>query len=85
MHYGRRRRGHLKAIPNVDGWDPAWSPDGKKILYGSLQGGGGFRVYVMDADGSNPKQLTTNGNVVGFVYPSWSPDGKHVTWSEQRQ
>jgi TolB protein len=66
-----------------DCWDPAWSPDGKKFLFTSLRGpNGGFRLYVMDADGGNLKQLTTSRNTLGFVYPSWSPDGKKIAWGE---
>ena len=37
----------------------------------------------MDADGSNPKELTTNNNPIGFVYPVWSPDGKKISWTDQ--
>jgi TolB protein len=66
-----------------DGWDPAWSPDGKKIAFTSLRGGDGFRVYVMDADGSNVKQLTTNANPQGSVYPAWSPDGKKIAFTDK--
>jgi TolB protein len=75
--------GNMKVLGDGDGWDPAWSPDGKKILFASFRGPkGGFRVYVMDADGSNVVQLTTNGNTLGFVYPSWSPDSKRIAWGD---
>ena len=46
---------------------PHWSPDGKKIVYTSgrssfmwdaLLGEGSYEIYVMNADGSNPVQLT---------------------------
>src|ERR1700683_3944983 len=36
---------------------PAWSADGKKIAFASDRDGS-VNVYVMDADGSNVKQLT---------------------------
>lgn len=35
---------------------PAWSPDGTKIAFSTDQGGD-IDVYVMDADGANPKTL----------------------------
>jgi Tol biopolymer transport system component len=35
----------------------------------------------MDAEGSNAKELSGNGNPIGYVYPSWSPDGKKITWT----
>ncbi|MCW5922237.1 MAG: PD40 domain-containing protein [Saprospiraceae bacterium] len=36
---------------------PRFSPDGKKILFTS-DAGGGDNIWVMDADGKNPKQVT---------------------------
>jgi TolB protein len=51
---------------------PTFSPDGKKIAYThSLGGRSGTRtqVWVMDADGRNPTQLTAEGNNFS---PSWS-------------
>ena len=35
-------------------------------------------IYVMDADGSNPQNLTNNPADDGF--PSWSPDGKQIVF-----
>src|SRR5262245_33478501 len=37
---------------------PCWSPDGKKIAFASDRDGV-MNIYVMDADGSNVKALTT--------------------------
>ena len=70
--------GNLKQVGDDDGWNPAWSPDGKKILFTSLRSGDGFRVYEMNADGGNVKQLTNNANAFGSVYPCYSPDGKKI-------
>ena len=36
---------------------PAWSPDGRKILFVSNRGGNG-EVYVMNADGTGLRKLT---------------------------
>src|SRR2546421_9929231 len=68
---------NLKQIGEDDGWNPAWSPDGKQILFTSRRDGDGFRIYLMDADGSNVKQLTS-ANPYGSVYPCFSPDGKKM-------
>jgi TolB protein len=73
--------GEAKPVGVGDGWDPAFSPDGKKILFTSFRDGDGFRLYVMDADGSNIKRLTDDPNPVGYVYPAWSPDGKKIAWT----
>ncbi len=40
---------------------PTFSPDGRKIAYTSSRGGG-KQIYVMDLDGTNVRQLTTEGN-----------------------
>ena len=40
---------------------PTFSPDGRKIAFTSSRGGG-KQIYVMDLDGGNVRQLTTEGN-----------------------
>lgn len=58
--------------------DPHWSPDGTKIAVGC-----DANIYVMDADGSNVKQLTTSQNG-GNAEPSWSPDGTRIIFTSTR-
>ena len=65
------------------GFDPTWSPDGSKIAYLDLTESRSVEVFVVDADGGIPQQLTTGGSQnrhwPGLV---WSPDGTkiaHVT------
>ncbi|HEX8069449.1 MAG TPA: SBBP repeat-containing protein [Pyrinomonadaceae bacterium] len=57
--------------------DPAWSPDGTKIVFSN-----GFLtpsdLYVVNADGTNQTRLTTNGN---SIMPSWSPDGAKIVFT----
>ena len=61
---------------------PAWSPDGRKLAFfsgrnarrnGKIAGG----IYLMDADGTNLKELTNGGE----EFPSWSPDGRKLACS----
>lgn len=35
-------------------------------------------IYVMEADGTNERQLTTTGNVISF---DWSPDGSRIAFT----
>ena len=66
--------------PDQVDFSPAWSPDGKQIAFIRSVSAPNFRmaaeVFVMNADGSNQRQLTQLG---GFVHvlspPSWAPDG----------
>ena len=70
--------------PNSQSSTPAWSPDGSKIAFHSDRGGN-FDIYVMDADGSNVKQITdTSGATLGggdSTRPAWSPDGSKIAYS----
>lgn len=47
---------------------PCFSPDGRKIAFTSTRGGSP-QIWVMDADGSNPRQLTSEGR---NETPAWS-------------
>jgi hypothetical protein len=50
-----------------EAWDPEWSPDGRTIVYGTLNG-----LYTVDADGYDPHPLLP---VAYAGRPDWSPDG----------
>jgi Tol biopolymer transport system component len=69
---------------SVSEGEPAWSPDGTKIAFSSdlnnKSPGYLDDIYVMDADGSNPKRLTNNDYREQFV-GSWSPDGAKMVLS----
>lgn len=55
---------------------PRYSPDSKKILFTS-DAGGGDNVWIMDADGSNAKQLTKESFRL-LNNPIWTPDGQYI-------
>ncbi len=60
---------------------PAWSPDGKRIAFVSRRDGN-EEIYVIDADGANPKRLTHNA--AADLWPAWSPDGSMLAFASQR-
>jgi Ca2+-binding RTX toxin-like protein len=66
---------------NVFEFDPSWSPDGKQILY-SRNLGSATNIWIMNADGSNQRPLTTGsvneGNAV------FSPDGTKIAFFSDR-
>ena len=55
---------------------PSYSPDGKKIAFISDKGGS-ENVWISDADGGNPKQLSQDEQSE-FTSPVWTPDGQYV-------
>jgi len=56
--------------------NPAWSPDGKTIAFDS-----GGSLWLMDADGSNERQLDTGSPpCAGAGEPDWSPDGQWIAF-----
>ena len=64
-----------------DGSAPAPSPDGARIAF--ERGADASRnIYVMDADGSNVRRLTTEPG--GNFDPSWSPDGRSIVFESRR-
>jgi TolB protein len=58
--------------------EPAWSPDGSRIAFSSKREGS-FDVYVMEADGSETRRLTTTSADEGD--PTWSPDGRRIVFA----
>ena len=63
--------------------NPSWRPDGRKIVFVSdrptpTNTEGDNEVFVMNADGSEPTQLTFNALTERF--PAWSPDGREIVF-----
>jgi len=57
---------------------PRYSPDGSQIAFCGMEMPEA-EVWVMDADGSNARQLTWEGG----SHPSWSPDGTRLVYTRE--
>ena len=63
-------------------YDPAWSPDGERIVFVS-ELTGNDEIWVINADGSGEMQLTYN-DWQWDKFPTWSPDGSKIAfWSNR--
>ncbi len=73
-----------RATQMTQGWsfsgEPSWTPDGKLVYSSNM--GGGSDLYLMDARGGTPKQLTANAGANG--QPTISPDGRYIIFSSDR-
>ena len=71
----------LTSAPYLDE-QPAWSPDGSRIVFRSTRRGEPD-IFVMGADGSSPVNLTADfqpGIHLDHT-PSWSPDGSRIVFA----
>jgi Tol biopolymer transport system component len=67
---------NLTADSAADNSQPAFSADGKLIVFRSERAGGG--IFVMGAKGESVRRLTDAG-----YNPAWSPDGREIVFADE--
>ncbi len=67
--------------PGDQNFSASWSPDGTRLAF-AVHDGMEAVIWVMDADGSNPTQVTDG--TAWDRNPAWSPDGTKIVFSSNR-
>jgi tol-pal system beta propeller repeat protein TolB len=62
-------------IPQIVGWDPTWSPDGKQVLFASDRDGTN-QLYIINLNGKGLHRITSLPSIRGRS--DWSPDGGSI-------
>jgi WD40 repeat protein len=58
--------------------DPAWSPDGRQLVYSSDKGGGLLQLWIRDMTTGQDRQLTNL--TTQPLGAAWSPDGQRIAF-----
>ncbi len=76
--------GETIPLTDSDGMNfaPVFSPDGRSIAFVSTRGGGIPAIWLMDADGTNQRQLTTGAGRA--TSPAWGPDSRQVAFASEQ-
>lgn len=62
---------------------PVYSPDGRSIAFISDRSGV-TNLWVANADGTNPRQVSREDRLTVFAAPAWAPDGSAVYVSRMK-
>lgn len=80
MQEGRPARPFI--VSSFQDYSPAFSPDGRRIAFESGRSGETQEIWLADADGSNPVQLT-HGPGTWQGQPRFSPDSRRVVFNSR--
>ena len=71
-----------RPLTDRDDIDPTWSPDSSMIAFASSRNGA-RQLLVMNADGTNIRQVTDLDNMGGRS--TWSPDGTQILFASNME
>jgi TolB protein len=81
---------NVQPLGGIAGISPAWSPDGTRLAFVSFADHNGAtcggaecvpngEIYVVNADGSQPRRLTSSK--ADDQHPTWSPDARRIAFA----
>jgi Tol biopolymer transport system component len=62
----------------TEAYGSAHSPDGKEIAYAGMNGQGIFELRVLALDGTEPRVLYRNADLLHLEVEDWSSDGRYI-------
>ncbi|HEX2463379.1 MAG TPA: protein kinase, partial [Thermoanaerobaculia bacterium] len=71
----------LTFAPEMD-WFPVWTPDSRRLVFGSWRGGGFSNLFVQSVEGGTAERLTTSPDMQ--LPTSITPDGTSVVFHQLR-
>jgi len=71
---------HRLTFGNDYDFGPIWSPDGRKLIYVSINGPGETRLIVKDLGSGNEQELMS-ASLGNLRATSWSPDGTTILYN----
>lgn len=74
--------GSNMSLLNVQGINPKWSPDGKRIVFANNKFGN-YEIFTLSVDGSDLLRLTARESQ--DLEPSWSPDGQFIIFTSNEE
>lgn len=68
-----------------EAFNPSFSPNGKLLAVDASRAGP-RRIWIVDAQGHNPQQITSDSSeAVDHLEPHWSPDGKNIVFQNMER
>jgi TolB protein len=64
-----------------DAYEPDWAPDGTRIAFASNETGRS-EIWIVRADGANPRRLTLVGRGHAAFWPAFSSNGRWVIYTD---
>ena len=83
---GRPLTRPARGTKDIHNWNPAISPDGKRIAFTTNRTGapGYYDIWVANIDGSDARNLTPGTDKWSEGAAAWSPSGAHIAFTSDR-